>query len=160
MYQDQTLTCKDCGQDFVWTASEQEFYAGKGFSAPVRCPACRMKNKQAKQGGTGGGRFDRGPRQMYEITCANCGAKGEVPFEPRDPSNVLCADCFRKKRDAERGIETPAQAHTHAADDSHSMPADDMPADDTSSSVPADDMTDNGDDSAANDADSNDSDKA
>ena len=26
MYQDKTLTCKDCGQEFVFTAGEQEFY--------------------------------------------------------------------------------------------------------------------------------------
>ncbi|MDR0942980.1 MAG: zinc-ribbon domain-containing protein, partial [Ruminococcus sp.] len=31
MYQDETLTCKDCGQEFIFTAGEQEFYAEKGF---------------------------------------------------------------------------------------------------------------------------------
>ncbi|MBQ7784571.1 MAG: zinc-ribbon domain-containing protein, partial [Clostridia bacterium] len=31
MYQDKTLTCRDCGQEFVFTAGEQEFYAEKGF---------------------------------------------------------------------------------------------------------------------------------
>ena len=31
MYQDKTLKCKDCGNDFVFTAGEQEFYAQKGF---------------------------------------------------------------------------------------------------------------------------------
>ncbi|MCL5797458.1 MAG: zinc-ribbon domain-containing protein, partial [Patescibacteria group bacterium] len=33
-YQDQTLVCRDCGKQFVWTAGEQEFYAQKGFSNP------------------------------------------------------------------------------------------------------------------------------
>jgi CxxC-x17-CxxC domain-containing protein len=141
MYQDQTLTCRDCGKDFVWTASEQEFYASKGFSAPVRCPECRQKNKQAKQGGAGGG-MSRGPRTMHEITCANCGAKGEVPFEPRDPSNVLCADCFRKKRDAERG---------GGSMDMGSTPAPTSSSDDSADTMPAADMTDNGDDAAATD---------
>lgn len=137
MYQDQTLTCKEenCqtpGKQFVWTASEQEFYAAKGFSAPQRCPACRAAKKAEKQGG----RFDRGPRQMHEITCANCGAKGEVPFVPRDPSNVLCADCFRNKRDAERGgmSHTPAPVASPVADEA---PANDMGDDMTS----ADDTT-------------------
>ena len=38
MYQDKTLTCKDCGQEFVFTAGEQEFYAEKGFqNEPTRC---------------------------------------------------------------------------------------------------------------------------
>ena len=33
MYQDETLTCRDCGKEFVFTASEQAFYAEKGFQA-------------------------------------------------------------------------------------------------------------------------------
>ena len=37
-YTDQVLTCADCGIDFVFSASEQEFFAQKGFtSAPKRC---------------------------------------------------------------------------------------------------------------------------
>ena len=27
MYEDKTLVCKECGQEFVFTAGEQEFYA-------------------------------------------------------------------------------------------------------------------------------------
>ena len=30
-YVDETLVCKDCGQEFVFTAGEQQFYAEKGF---------------------------------------------------------------------------------------------------------------------------------
>ncbi|MCH5161054.1 MAG: zinc-ribbon domain-containing protein [Clostridiales bacterium] len=43
---DKTLTCKDCGKEFVFTAGEQEFYAEKGFTnEPKRCPDCRKANK-------------------------------------------------------------------------------------------------------------------
>lgn len=46
-YEDITLTCKDCGAEFVFTAGEQQFYAEKGFTnQPVRCPACRKAKKQ------------------------------------------------------------------------------------------------------------------
>ena len=31
MFEDKTLVCKECGQEFVFTAGEQEFYAEKGF---------------------------------------------------------------------------------------------------------------------------------
>ena len=31
MYEDKTLTCKECGAEFVFTAGEQEFYAEKGL---------------------------------------------------------------------------------------------------------------------------------
>ena len=37
MYEDKTLVCKECGQEFVFTAGEQEFYAERGF--PERAPA-------------------------------------------------------------------------------------------------------------------------
>ena len=48
MYQDKTLTCKDCGAEFVFTAGEQEFYAEKGFqNEPQRCKACRDAKKNA-----------------------------------------------------------------------------------------------------------------
>lgn len=43
---DKTIVCKDCGQEFVFTASEQEFYEEKGFqNEPQRCKACRDKKK-------------------------------------------------------------------------------------------------------------------
>ena len=42
MYEDKTLVCKECGQEFVFTAGEQEFYAERGFqNEPQRCKACR-----------------------------------------------------------------------------------------------------------------------
>lgn len=100
-FQDQTLTCKDCGNEFVWTASEQEFYNQKGFTnAPTRCADCRAKRK-AQMGndrrGGGGGNFG-GPRQEFKITCANCGREDTVPFQPKGDRPVLCRDCFREKR--------------------------------------------------------------
>ena len=61
MIQDKTLTCRECGAEFVFTASEQQFYADKGFqNEPGRCPACRANRRQANGGGgsrgAGGGR--------------------------------------------------------------------------------------------------------
>ncbi len=45
-YKDITLTCRDCGKEFVWTAGEQEFYAEKGFTnPPARCKEDRAKRK-------------------------------------------------------------------------------------------------------------------
>jgi CxxC-x17-CxxC domain-containing protein len=60
---DRTLTCRDCGQAFTFTAGEQAFYAERGFSEPQRCPSCRSARKaqRASQGydsgygGSGGG---------------------------------------------------------------------------------------------------------
>ncbi|WP_196001268.1 zinc-ribbon domain-containing protein [Clostridium sp. 1001271B_151109_B4] len=44
---DKTLTCRDCGNEFVFTEGEQEFYKEKGFeNEPTRCAACRKAKKQ------------------------------------------------------------------------------------------------------------------
>jgi len=42
---DQELTCKDCGNFFIFTEREQQFFAEKGFTPPKRCKACRIKKK-------------------------------------------------------------------------------------------------------------------
>lgn len=97
MYQDKTLTCKDCGADFQFTASEQEFYAEKGFTnEPGRCPECRAARKaQNNRGGRGG--YDRQERQMYPATCSACGRETQVPFQPRGDKPIYCRDCFRPR---------------------------------------------------------------
>lgn len=100
-FQDKTLTCRDCGQEFVWTASEQEFYQQKGFeNAPVRCPSCRSAKKARMDGGRHGGGGNMGPRQSFPITCSNCGKQDTVPFQPKGDRPVLCRDCFQKQRQA------------------------------------------------------------
>lgn len=43
---DKPIVCKDCGEEFLFTIGEQEFYEEKGFTnEPVRCPDCRRKRK-------------------------------------------------------------------------------------------------------------------
>ncbi|MGI6248356.1 MAG: zinc-ribbon domain containing protein [Acutalibacteraceae bacterium] len=90
MFEDKTLTCKDCGQEFVFTAGEQEFYAEKGFeNEPQRCKDCRIARKNGA----------RGEREMHETTCSECGGVARVPFIPRDDRPVLCSDCFAKSKE-------------------------------------------------------------
>lgn len=45
---DKQLKCKDCGKDFTFPVSEQEFYIEKGFSDPIRCVDCRRIKKQQR----------------------------------------------------------------------------------------------------------------
>lgn len=91
MYEDKTIACKDCGQEFTFTAGEQEFYAERGFqNEPQRCKACR----DARKGGSG--RESRGERQMFDAVCAECGKACKVPFEPRGDRPIYCSDCFRR----------------------------------------------------------------
>jgi len=59
MAEDQVLTCRDCGAEFVFTTGEQEFFAERGFTPPTRCPACRRARK-ASRSRDGGGFRDQG----------------------------------------------------------------------------------------------------
>ena len=62
MYEDKTLVCKECGNEFVFTAGEQEFYAERGFAnEPQRCKACRDARKQKQ----------KSDREMFTAVCAN-----------------------------------------------------------------------------------------
>ena len=116
MFNDRTIACADCGQEFSFTASEQQFYSDRGFSEPRRCPSCRSARKASRGtsdyggasggyggggyggGGGGGGGFQRGPREMFEATCSNCGKAASVPFRPTSGKPVYCDDCFSSRR--------------------------------------------------------------
>ncbi len=126
MYSDKNLSCADCGQEFVFTASEQDFYAQRNFTEPRRCSSCRASRKAARNasegggygdsgsssyggygaggsysaGGYSGGSRDRGPREMFTATCSNCGKDAQVPFRPTSGKPVYCSDCFRTMRGA------------------------------------------------------------
>ena len=109
---DRTLTCADCSQEFVFTTSEQQFYADRGFSDPRRCRSCRAQRKAqmgsgdaSSMGGGGGysaggagGFRERRPREMFEATCSNCGKPAMVPFRPTSGKPVFCDDCFSRRR--------------------------------------------------------------
>ena len=48
-YEDISLTCRDCGSEFTFTAGEQQFYAEKVFeNQPVICADCRRAIKQQR----------------------------------------------------------------------------------------------------------------
>ena len=42
---DLTITCADCGNEFLWSQDEQQFYREKGLTTPRFCPICRAKHK-------------------------------------------------------------------------------------------------------------------
>jgi CxxC-x17-CxxC domain-containing protein len=89
-YVDKTLECVECGASFTFTASEQEFFASKGFTnEPKRCPNCRQAKREQR-------RYQR--RAMYPAVCASCGKDCEVPFEPREGRPVYCSECYAKMR--------------------------------------------------------------
>ena len=99
---DKTLACRDCGKSFIFTASEQAFYASKGFTnEPSRCPDCRAARKRSDTGGgfrSYGSSDLAGERRMFSVVCAQCGKDTQVPFEPRGDRPVYCSECFQARR--------------------------------------------------------------
>ena len=108
-YVDRTLTCVDCGVEFIHSAADQEYYVQKGFSSdPKRCTSCRASRRAARDGGydvrdIGGPRgYERGDdrpnREYFAVVCSSCGNQAQVPFKPRMDRPVYCSDCFRTVR--------------------------------------------------------------
>ena len=119
-YADKTLTCRDCGQAFIFTTGEQEFHASKGFTnEPGRCPQCRASGKAERGGGGGyssggygggggyssggGGGYGRQEREMFSATCSSCGNEARVPFQPRGDKPVYCSNCFTPRQNSGYG---------------------------------------------------------
>ena len=117
-YVDRTLTCVDCGVEFIHSAADQEYYTAKGFTSdPKRCASCRAYRRTTRDGAGGAGREggpgagdggrvvggprgyerpeDRGPREYFVAICSSCGNQAQVPFKPRMDKPVYCSDCFR-----------------------------------------------------------------
>jgi len=98
--QDKTLTCRDCGKEFIFTASEQEFFSQRGFTHdPGRCPDCRAARKARQGAGAQASGFNaRRDREMFPAVCAQCGKETMVPFQPRGDRPVYCSDCYSSRR--------------------------------------------------------------
>jgi septal ring factor EnvC (AmiA/AmiB activator) len=98
---DMNLTCRQCGGEFVFTESEQDFYELKGFSPPGRCRECRSAAEN----------------HNHHLTCAQCGTK----LEKSAP--IFCTTCLqntqltfeRKARQGQKAAKA-AQAKLTAAE--------------------------------------------
>ena len=42
------IKCQDCGDEFILSEGEQEFYNKKGLAEPKRCKSCRKKRKERR----------------------------------------------------------------------------------------------------------------
>lgn len=94
-FEDKSLRCSDCGATFIFSVEDQEFFQSKGYTnEPKRCPECREVRKANRYENNG----YRTQRQMFPVTCAECGKTTEVPFQPRGDRPVYCSDCYRKVR--------------------------------------------------------------
>ena len=93
---DKSISCRDCGQDFLFTVGEQQFFQSKGLEhEPGRCPPCRAMYKRERGMGNG-----QTAREYHDTVCAECGSAARVPFVPRNDRPVYCSSCFDRVRAA------------------------------------------------------------
>ena len=85
---DRTLTCRDCGREFLFTAGEQEFYQARGLqNDPRRCPECRASRRASE----GNGRTC----VMHDVVCSNCGKPTRIAHATLDTGRRVrvCHHC-------------------------------------------------------------------
>jgi len=54
--------------------------------------------KRERSSDRGGSRDYGAPREMHDVTCADCGKETQVPFKPDGNRPVYCRDCYQKHR--------------------------------------------------------------
>ncbi len=81
---DMVINCIECGNEFIFSIGEQEFFVEKGFHVPKRCTNCRTARKNAI----------RSSREYFTVKCSSCGVDAKVPFEPTEGRPVYCLDCL------------------------------------------------------------------
>ena len=110
MYNDKNLTCADCGQEFVFTSSEQDFYAQRGFTEPRRCPSCRASRKAARNAEGGGSSYGGGYSSSggyssggYSSGAGSYGGGGGGGYGERDrgPREMFAATCSSCGKEAQ-----------------------------------------------------------
>lgn len=109
--EDKSIKCVDCGEEFLFTIGEQEFYRDHGLThAPTRCRNCR-ESRKAQRGshGSGGARTTTTVREMFKTVCAECGTETMVPFSPTSGRPVYCRNCFQNHRPAMERTGAPAR---------------------------------------------------
>jgi CxxC-x17-CxxC domain-containing protein len=85
MFEDKELECKECGNKFLFSASEQEFFQKRGFEhEPARCQDCRKKKRESIE------------KEMTDITCSSCGKNTKALIDINKNTPVYCRECFEK----------------------------------------------------------------
>src|SRR5258707_15854471 len=94
-FNDKSLNCADCGQEFVFSKNEQAFYSERGFTnEPKRCKNCRDKRKTARDGNGGRGGTQRG---IGSGTGANCAGAAPGPLTPVSRKPASCRPYYNQR---------------------------------------------------------------
>ena len=85
--------CRECGNEFLFTQGEVEYYVMHDLSQPKRCQSCSKGRKFQQPTETP----PPPPQQTFrpeEIICDHCGRAANVPFKPFENRSVYCKVCW------------------------------------------------------------------
>jgi hypothetical protein len=100
-FQDKSLRCVDCGNEFIWTAGEQLFFADKQFkNEPKRCKSCKAKRASRSHVEPGRRARRRVPKGARGNTGHVLGVRqgDTVPFRPTQGRPIFCKECFQQRK--------------------------------------------------------------
>ena len=103
---DRTITCRDCGEAFTFTAGEQAFYQERGYSEPQRCANCRAERKAQRaasgyDSGSSSGGYSRGGGGYSSGGYSggggySSGGGGGYSSGPRQMYPAVCSACGKE----------------------------------------------------------------
>jgi CxxC-x17-CxxC domain-containing protein len=90
-FEDKSILCQRCRQPFIFSASEQEYFALKQLqNEPKRCQNCRLVRRLEEQG------KDKGV--CTEVKCHECGAITLMPYKLTGAKPVYCSNCMHARK--------------------------------------------------------------
>lgn len=85
-------TCSGCGAAITELPFEPRGTSG------LTCRDCHSKSRGASTGADGNATGEK-PRVEGNWKCSGCGGViSSLPFTPRDTSNLMCTDCYKKSK--------------------------------------------------------------
>lgn len=94
MFTDKEIVCCQCNQPFIFSAGEQEYFAGRSLShEPKRCQNCRVLERLRRSG--------KSANAAFKVNCADCNEPTILPFQPKDDRQAYCNPCWKRKQDEE-----------------------------------------------------------
>jgi CxxC-x17-CxxC domain-containing protein len=113
---DAILTCIECGEPFLFSGKDQEYFLTKDYASPTRCKPCRivhrqkldeaqkleeanksLKTAEAKSPVDIVVTTEPTTQKRWEIICSKCGEPDTIPFMPQPGRPVHCRKCYVRK---------------------------------------------------------------
>ncbi len=98
-FEDLSIPCIDCSQEFIWTVGEQVFFRDKQLlNPPNRCKDCKKAKNQRLQAIESARMSGTKHRIEVKAECALCNTVTTVPFYPSQGRPVYCRSCFQSMK--------------------------------------------------------------